>query len=65
METFLNNSSTFLNFGFWERLKGRPSKIIISAIAIVRRVSLEVISFWAKLKEGPSDIIIPDVAIVR
>ena len=45
-KTFLDNSSTFLNLGFWERLKGRPSEIIRSAIAIVRRVSLKVISFW-------------------
>ena len=43
---FLDNSSTFLNLSFWERLKGRPSEIIISAIAIVRRLSLEVINFW-------------------
>ena len=46
LEKFLDNSSTFLNLGFWERLKGRPSEIIRSAIAIVRRVSLEVINFW-------------------
>ena len=45
LETFLDNSSTFLNLGFWARLKGRPSEIIRSAIAIVRRVSLEVINF--------------------
>ena len=46
LKTFLDNSSTFLNIGFWERMKGRPSEIIRSDIAIVRRVSLEVISFW-------------------
>ena len=43
---FLENSSTFLSIGFWERLKGSPSEIIRSAIAIVRQVSLEVINFW-------------------
>ena len=46
LETILDNSSTFLNIGFWERLKGRPSEIITSAIAIVIQVSLEVINFW-------------------
>ena len=46
LETFLDKSSTFLNLGFWEILKGGPSDIIRSAIAIVRRVSLEVINFW-------------------
>ena len=46
LETFLDNSSTFLNIGFWDRLKERPSKVIISDVAIVRRVSLEVINFW-------------------
>ena len=46
LETFLEKSGTFLNIGFWEILKGRPSEIIISSIAIVRRLSLEVISFW-------------------
>ena len=46
LETFLDNSSTFLNLGIWERLKGRPSEIIRSDMAIVRRVSLEVIIFW-------------------
>ena len=35
-----------MNLGFWERLKGRPSEIIRSAIAIVRQLSLEVINFW-------------------
>ena len=45
LETFLDNSSTFLNIDFWERLKGRPSEIIRSAMAIVRRVLLEVINF--------------------
>ena len=44
-KTFLDNSSTFLNLGFWEILKGRPSEIIRSAVAIVRHVSLEVINF--------------------
>ena len=33
-------------FGFWARLKGRPSEIIRYAIAIFRQVSLEVINFW-------------------
>ena len=42
-----DKSSTFLNLGFWARLKGRPSEIIISTIEIVRRVSLEVIDFWS------------------
>ena len=46
LETFIENSSTFLNIGFWARLKGRPSEIIRSDIAIVRQVSLEVINFW-------------------
>ena len=45
-KTFLDNSSTFLNLGPWERLKGRTSEIIRSAIEIVRRVLLEVINFW-------------------
>ena len=45
-KTFLDNSSTFLNLDFWVRLKGRPSEIIRSDIAIVRQVSLEVINFW-------------------
>ena len=45
-KNFLDNSSTFLNLGLWARLKGRPYKIIISALAIVRQVSLEVINFW-------------------
>ena len=46
LEKFLDNSSTFLNLGFWKRLKGRPSEIMRSAIAIVGQVSLEVIIFW-------------------
>ena len=46
LETFLENSSTFLNLGSWAKLKVWPSDIIGSAIAIVRRVSLEVINFW-------------------
>ena len=46
LETFVDNSSTFLNIVFWEILNGRPSEIIRYAIAIVRRVSLEVINFW-------------------
>ena len=46
LETFLDSSSTFLSIGFWERLKGRPSEIIRSVIAIVRRVLLGVIDFW-------------------
>ena len=45
LETFLENSSTFLNLGFWDILKGRPSEIIRSAIEILIRVSLEVIIF--------------------
>ena len=45
-KTLLDNSSTFLDLGFWERLKGRPYEIIRSAIAIVRLVLLEVINFW-------------------
>ena len=55
LKTSLDNSSTFLNLGFWARLNGRPSEIIRSAIEIVKRVSLEVISFWelpSKLKIG-------------
>ena len=43
---FLDNYSTFLNRGFWARLKGNVFEIIISAIEIVRQVSLEVINFW-------------------
>ena len=43
---FLEKSSTFLNLGFWAKLKGRHSKIIRSDIAIVRQVLLEVINFW-------------------
>ena len=43
--TFLGNSSTVLNIGFWAILKGRPSEIIRSDISILRRVSLEVINF--------------------
>ena len=46
LKIFLDNSSTILNLGSWERLKGKPSDIIRSSIAIVRRVSLEVINFW-------------------
>ena len=46
LETFLDGSRTFLNIGFWARLSGRPSKIIISTMAIVRQVSSEVIIFW-------------------
>ena len=45
VEKFLDRSSTFLNIGFWEILKGRPSEIIRSAIVIIRWVSLEVIFF--------------------
>ena len=45
LETFLDNSITLLNIDFWEILKGINSEIIRSAIAIVRRVSLEVINF--------------------
>ena len=46
METSPDYSSTFSNIGFWERLKGRPSEIIRSAIAKVRRALLELINFW-------------------
>ena len=46
LETFLDKSGTLLNIGFWSRLKGRPSEIIIYAMEIVRRVLLEVINFW-------------------
>ena len=46
LKIFLDNSSNFLNIGFWARLKGRPFEITRSAIAIVRRVSLEVINVW-------------------
>ena len=42
---FLYNSSTFLNVSFWAGLKGRPSEIIRSAMAIVKRALLEVIIF--------------------
>ena len=45
LEKSLDNSSTFLNLGSLKRLKGSPSEIIRSAIAIVRRVLLEVIHF--------------------
>ena len=45
LETFLEKSSTLLNIGFWERLKGRPYDIIRSAVAIAIRVSLEAINF--------------------
>ena len=41
----LANFCTFLNLGFWDRLKDKPSEITRSAIATVRRVSLEVIIF--------------------
>ena len=44
-ETLFFNSSTFLNIGFWEILKKTPSKMIRSAIEIVRQVLLEVIGF--------------------
>ena len=46
LETFLDNSSTFFNIGFWSILKGGPSDIIRSDMAIVRRVLLEVTKFW-------------------
>ena len=46
LETFLDKSITFLNIGFGERLKGRPSDIIRYAVAILRQASLEVINFW-------------------
>ena len=46
LEMFLDNSGTFLNLGFWDRLNGRPYNIIRYAIAILRRLSLEVINFW-------------------
>ena len=44
-KTFLDNSSTFLNLGFWEILQERPSDTIRSDMEILRRVSLEVINF--------------------
>ena len=34
------------DIGFRERIKGRPSEIIIYTMAIVRRLSLKVINFW-------------------
>ena len=46
LDTLLDKSDTFLNLGFWERLNRRPSEIIRSAIAIVRRVSLDVTNSW-------------------
>ena len=45
LETFLDNTSTFLNLSFLARLKEMPSEIIRSALKIVRRVQLEVIIF--------------------
>ena len=33
---FLDNSRTFLNIGFWAKLKEGPSDIIIPDVAIVR-----------------------------
>ena len=36
MVTLLAKFSTFSNLGFWEILKGKPSEIIGSAMAIVR-----------------------------
>ena len=47
LETFLSNSSTFLNPIFWEILNKRPSEMIRSDIAILRQVPLEVIYFWS------------------
>ena len=44
LETLFSISSIFLNL-FWARLKERPSEIITSAMAKVRRVSLEAITF--------------------
>ena len=44
METFHDNSSTFLNLGFSERLNGRPFDIIEYSFAIVKQVLLEIIS---------------------
>ena len=46
LETFLDNSSTFLNLVFWERLKVRPSETMRSVMKILRRVSLEVTNSW-------------------
>ena len=46
MGTFLANSRTFLNIVFLWRLKETPSDIMRRAMAIVRRVLLEVIYFW-------------------
>ena len=45
-KTYLARSIIFLNLVFWERLKERTFDIIGSAMAIVRRVLLEVIGFW-------------------
>ena len=49
LETFLEKPSTFLNLGFWEILKERPSEIIRSDMAILRWVLSEVIHFWSFL----------------
>ena len=46
LDKFLDNFSTLLNLDSWKRLKGSPFEKIRSDIAIVRRVSLEVINFW-------------------
>ena len=46
LKNFLDNSSKFSNLSFWERLKGKPSEIIRSTIAIVRQVLSEVINSW-------------------
>ena len=46
LEILLANYRNFLNLGFWEILKEIASEIIRSDMAIVIRVSLEVIDFW-------------------
>ena len=46
LETFLHNSSTFLDIDFWGKLKESTSEIIRSAMEIVRLVSLKVLNFW-------------------
>ena len=45
LETFLHNSSTFLDIDFWGKLKESTSEIIRSAMEIVRLVSLKVLNF--------------------
>ena len=52
-DKFIAKFSTFLNWGFLDRLKERPSEMIRSKIASIRRVSLEVVIFcvlWSPIK---------------